>query len=476
MLSQKKEQFRQQIRKQRLEELFMEIRKRSIQKCDTQQCQDQMDEEIISLCNQIETEQNFNISKFPLLKEILKGDLTNQRILLLQLIVRKCQETQQTEVIETLFEDFHLGQKILEQCEKEQNLEFLDEQLYLLGILSQSSLLCQASLIQFQIVQILNKIVEVEIESDDNYMSTFMYIITTFVEPNSRIPFQDIKPLMSILDKLCKKLRGINYLDIEFDLENNEKYSETKHSFLSRILLFFRYYIDKSQFTANLTIYQNVWIILTTLAFIVQEQYSLRQSALQVICESMKLNDQNLKFDIIEKHPDIFFQLLTIIDHHSSSNKATDKCIRTQASIIMKQLFCDQSQYIIQNIHLNQIPLQFLQLIEREKDRQVLYHQLDALFLICSSSSFQQCIDLYNNGLLNLLISLYKEMKEWQDFIISKVLIKLTFAVIQHNLSDNRILNFLKQHKLAIYLDDIVINCKNETTCQRANRILKYLQ
>lgn len=43
---------------------------------------------------------------------------------------------------------------------------------------------------------------------------------------------------MSILDKLCKKLRGINYLDIEFDFENNVKYLETKHSLLNRILLF----------------------------------------------------------------------------------------------------------------------------------------------------------------------------------------------------------------------------------------------
>lgn len=74
---------------------------------------------------------------------------------------------------------------------------------------------------------------------------------------------------MSIVDKLCKKLRGINYLDIELDLENNEKYSDSKHSLLSRMLLFARYFIDKSQFSINLTLYQNFWIILTTLAFIV---------------------------------------------------------------------------------------------------------------------------------------------------------------------------------------------------------------
>ncbi|CAD8071940.1 unnamed protein product [Paramecium primaurelia] len=476
MLSQKKEQFRNQIRKQRLEAFLMESRKKNMLKNDVQQYQDQMDDEIVELCNQVEADQNFNILKIPLLKTILERDLTNSTILFIQLIVKKCKESKQIDDLETLFEDYHLGQRILGMCEKEQNLVYLDEQLYLLGQLSQSSLLCQATLIQIQIVQSLNKIVDLEIESDDNLMSTFMYLITTFVEPNSRIPFQDVKQFISILDKLCKKLRSINYLDIELDLENNEKYSETKHSFLSRILLFARYFVDKSQFTINLTLYQNFWIILTTLAFIVQEQYSLRQTALQVISESMKLNDQQLKFDIIEKHPDIFFQLLIIIDHHQSNNKTTDKCIRTQASIIMKQLFCDQSQYIIQNIHLNQIPLQFLQLVEREKDRQVLYHQLEALFLLCSNSTFEQCIDLYNNGLLTLLISSYQEMKEWQDYILCKQLIKLTFSILQHNSSDNRIVNFLKQNKITSYLNDIVIHCKHEITCQRANQLLKYIQ
>ncbi|CAD8111083.1 unnamed protein product [Paramecium sonneborni] len=476
MLSQKKEQFRQQIRKQRLEELFMQSRKKSIQKNDIQQCQDQMDDEIINLSNQIESEQNLNISKYPLLKEILDRDLTNSKILLLQLIVKKCKEAQQIDVIETLFQDFNLGQRILTKCEKEQDLVFLDEQLYLLGYLSQSSMLCQTTLIQLQIVQILNKVVELNIEQDDCIMSTFMYLIKTFIETNSRIPFQEVTPLMLILDKLCKKLRRINYLDLEFDLENNEKYSETKHSFLNRILQFVRQFIDKSQFSTNLTIYQNFWIILTNLAFVVQEQYSLRQSALNVISESMKLNDHLLKFDIMEKHPGILFQLLTIIDHHSSSNKTIDNSIRTQASIIIKQLFCNQSQYIIENIHLNQIPLQLLHLIEKEKDRQILYHQLEALFFIFSSSTFQQCIDLYNNGLLNLLISVYQEMKEWQDFVLSKQLIKLTFTVLQHNQSDNFIVNFLKQHKITTYLNDIVINCKHEITSQRASQILKHIQ
>ncbi|CAK86668.1 unnamed protein product (macronuclear) [Paramecium tetraurelia] len=454
----------------------MESRKKSMLKNDFLQCQDQMDDDIVELCNQVEADQDFNILKIPLLKTILEGEITNSKILYLQMIVKKCRDTKQIDDLETLFEDYNLGQRIMAKCEKESNFVFLDEQLYLLGQLSQSSLLCQATLIQIQIVQCLNKIVDLEIESDDCLMSTFMYLITTFVEPNSRIPFSDIKQFMSIVDKLCKKLRGINYLDIELDLDNNEKYSESKHSLLSRILLFVRYYIDKSQFTANLTLYQNFWIILSTLAFVVQEQYSLRQTALQVISESMKMNDQQLKFDIIEKHPDIFFQLLIIIDHHQQNNRTTDKCIRTQASIIMKQLFCDQSQYIIQNIHLNQISLQFLQLVEREKDRQVLYHQMEALFLLCSNSTFEQCIDLYNNGLLTLLISTYQEMKEWQDFILSKQLIKLTFAVLQHNSSDNRILNFLKLHKITSYLNDIIIHCKHDITCQRANQLLKYIQ
>lgn len=51
---------------------------------------------------------------------------------------------------------------------------------------------------------------------------------------------------MSIVDRLCKKLRAINYLDVELDLEDNEKYSDSKHSLLSRMLLFARYFIDKS--------------------------------------------------------------------------------------------------------------------------------------------------------------------------------------------------------------------------------------
>ncbi|CAK90412.1 unnamed protein product (macronuclear) [Paramecium tetraurelia] len=472
MLQQKKEQFRQEIRKQGLDKILNQRRQILLSENAAQQFQDGINDQIILLYNQIEVDNSFDIYKSPLLKPILEGDLTNQLILLLQLIVKKCRDANQIEYLETFFEDSFLGSRLLSKCENEKSLVFLDEQLYLLGQLSQSSLLCQSTLIQLNIGQTLKKILDLEFESDDYLMSTFMYLITTFIEPNSGIHFQDVQEFMSILDQLCKKLRGINYLIIELDLEKKDKYTETKNSLLNRILLFARYFIDKSQFTVNLTLYPNFWVILTNLAFVVQEQSQLRQIALQVISDSIKLNDQKLKFDIIEKYPDIFCSLLNIIDHNYKSN---GKFIRTQASIIMKQLFSEQSQYIIQNIHLNQIPLQLMIIIASENDRQVLYHQLECLFLLCSNSSFEQCTDLYNNGLLTLLISKYQEIKECQDYVLSKWLLQLTLAVLQHNSSGNSILNLLKQYQITSYLKDIAINCKNENTSKRANQLLKYI-
>ncbi|CAD8080183.1 unnamed protein product [Paramecium primaurelia] len=476
MLSQKKELFRQEIRKQELDEIFNQNRKKLMLKNDIQLYQEQMYNEIIHLQKQIEIDKNFNIQKFDLLKPILERDLTNQTILLLQLIVKKLKDEKQIEDLENLFEDYHLGSRILSMCEKEQNLAYLDEQLYLLGLLSQSSLLCQAKMIQLKIVQSLNQIIDLEIESDDYIMSTIIFLMTSFIKSDNRIPFKNFQQLMSILDKLCKKLRGINYLDIEFDFENNVKYLETKHSLLNRILLFALQFIDKSQFTTNLTVYHNFWIILTTLAFIVEKQYKLRQTALQVISESIKLNDQQLKSDIIEKQPDIFLQLITIINHHQQTNKTYDKCIRSQASIIIKQLLFEQSQFIIQNIHLNQIPIQFLLLVLKEKDSRVIYHQLEVLILLCSSSTQEQSTHLINNGLLILLISQYKQMYELQDYTLSKLLIQLTFAVLQHYSSDNLILNFMKQYLINQYLTDITINCKHLNTCRIADKLLKYIK
>ncbi|CAD8177096.1 unnamed protein product [Paramecium octaurelia] len=471
MLQYKKEQFGQQIRKQGLEKILNQRRQKLLSENAVHQFQD----EIILLYSQIDVEKNFNIYKFPLLKPILEGDLTNQIILLLQLIVKKCTDAKQTEDLETLFEDLLLGSRLLSKCEKEQSLIYLEEQLYLLGQLSQSSLLCQSILIKLKIGQTLKKILDLEFESDEQLMSTLIFLITTFIEPKSGIHFQDVYEFMSILDQLCKKLRGINYLVIELDLEKKDKYTETKHSLLNRILLFARHFIDKSQFTVNLTLYQNFWVILTNLAFVIQEQPQLRLAALQVISDSIKLNDQKLKFDIIEKYPDIFCSLLNIVDHHQNY-KANGKFIRTQASIIMKQLFSEQSQYIIQNIHLNQIPLQLMIIIASENDRQVLYHQLECLFLLCSNSSFEQCIDLYDNGLLTLLISKYQEIKECQDYVLSKWLLQLTLAVLQHNSSGNSILKLLKQYQITQYLKDIATNCKNENTCRRANQLLKYIK
>lgn len=58
------------------------------------------------------------------------------------------------------------------------------------------------------------------------------------------------------MEKLCKKLRTINYLEINTDLETEEDgYSETKVALFMRILNFLRLFVDKSSYSINLTTY-----------------------------------------------------------------------------------------------------------------------------------------------------------------------------------------------------------------------------
>ncbi|CAD8093667.1 unnamed protein product [Paramecium sonneborni] len=372
---------------------------------------------------------------------------------------------------QNIFVQFFLGQRLLQAYDKEKDLNYITEIQYILGSIAKKSLISKETLLNLNVIQIALKVLNLEIEYDDHCMLSLVYLITTFVEIDT-LTFSDQNKLLllTILEKLCKKLLLINYLDL--DIQQEESSNEIQYSLLSQIIYFLNLFISKSGLPFDLTKYQNIWKIIIQIAFLIQDVSSLQISALQIIAEILKQSDKQ-KLIVFQTNPQILFQSLQVLENHIDYN-TINNCIRLQASLILKNLFSICNQEMIDDIHFNKIPFYFLELMKLEEHKKVFYHQIEALYHLCNQSTFEQCIEIYENGLLSLIVSYLQEIKDTHNFVLCKNLLKLIQVILEQSLNDEKLNAYFKQYNIQQYLNEIIINCKNQNTVRRATKILNY--
>ncbi|CAD8080768.1 unnamed protein product [Paramecium primaurelia] len=207
-------------------------------------------------------------------------------------------------------------------------------------------------------------------------------------------------------------------------------------------------------------------------AFLFQDASTLRINALQVLAEISKQSNKQ-KLSILQNSPQILLQLLEVLEHHITYN-TINNCIRLEASLILKNLFSITNCQIMNDVHLNKIPINLLELMKLEEHQKVLYHQIEALYYICDQSSLEECIEIYDNGLLSFIVSNFQDIKDTQNFVLSKSLLKLTYAILKHSQYEQKLSDYFKQYNLQQCLNEIIITCKNQKIIKRTIKILNY--
>ncbi|CAK89756.1 unnamed protein product (macronuclear) [Paramecium tetraurelia] len=465
MLQLKKEQFRQQIRRQRLDAHLMQARRHMLSITQTHQ----NELHINSNGSPPKPDQIFITKDIAsIMSTIFNSELTNSSLEQLQQIV----DSSEQEELENTFVQYFLGQRLLQAYEKEQDLNQITELQYIIGSIAKKSQICKCRLLELNTFQSALKVLNFEIEYDDYCMLSLVYLITIFVESDAHsYSDQNKLLLLTILEKLCKKLVLINYMDMDIESEE-ETSNEVQHSLLSQIFYFLSCFIQNSQFAFNITHYQNIWKIVQQTAFVLQDASSLRLNALQVLAEISKQSDKQ-KLSILQKSPQILFQLVEVLEFHIAYN-SINNCIRLQASLTLKNLVSIKNCQIMNDIHSNKIPINFLEIVKLEEHQKVLYHQIEAFYYICDQSTLEDCLEIYENGLMSLIVSNFQEIKDTNNFALCKSLLKLTYAIMKHSEFEQKLSDYFRQYNLLQFLNDIGVQSQNQNIIKRATKILNY--